>query len=332
MEEVGRRRFRQCHSRCMGLAAALAPLPGAAHTRGVSQPRPFDGGWEQMSYVPCRDRHFRLKLRDAEVAARMNYAFWLKNLVERLGARLVVPLWDRAFANYDTGFTNSILRSGWVPSDSDEPEAQSPSVHLLLGDSLGFGDDAMPAADAAALIDDTPPLPQLRELHSDLSLERETSVYEALHVYMHGMALLTEVLLDELGKQGELIVYDVISTGRAGMARRKGGSFQDFVRESEEDFEKPGMYSAGLEVEREVISPREYINRVTECEWARYFRERHPGVGYLLACSTDEAGARGFNEFIRLQRTSTIMEGGSECDFRWYFVGDDVSEREGGAG
>ncbi len=32
----GRRRFRQCHSRCTGFAAALVLLPGAAHTRGVS--------------------------------------------------------------------------------------------------------------------------------------------------------------------------------------------------------------------------------------------------------------------------------------------------------
>jgi hypothetical protein len=35
----GRRRSRQCHSRCIGFAAAPVPLPGAAHTRGVSQAR-----------------------------------------------------------------------------------------------------------------------------------------------------------------------------------------------------------------------------------------------------------------------------------------------------
>ncbi len=57
---------------------------------------------------------------------------------------------------------------------------------------------------------------------------------------------------------------------------------------------------------------------VTQCEWARYFRERHPLVGYLMACSTDEAAYRAFNPALRLQRTSTLMEGGQVCDFRIY--------------
>ena len=50
------------------------------------------------------------------------------------------------------------------------------------------------------------------------------------------------------------------------------------------------------------------------------FRERHPGVGYLVACSTDEVDYRAFNEKLRMQRTSTLMEGGEVCDFRIYAV------------
>ena len=46
--------------------------------------------------------------------------------------------------------------------------------------------------------------------------------------------------------------------------------------------------------------------------------ERHPRVGYMLACALDNAAYRSFNDQIRLQRTSTLMEGGSECDFRVY--------------
>lgn len=54
------------------------------------------------------------------------------------------------------------------------------------------------------------------------------------------------------------------------------------------------------------------------CEWARYFQERHPRVGYLMACSTDETAYRAFNPSLRLQRTQTLMEGGALCDFRIY--------------
>jgi hypothetical protein len=60
------------------------------------------------------------------------------------------------------------------------------------------------------------------------------------------------------------------------------------------------------------------VTRVVECEWARYFLEHHPGVGYLLACSLDNAAYRSFNNRLRLQRTSTLMEGGTACDFRVY--------------
>jgi hypothetical protein len=34
-------------------------------------------------------------------------------------------------------------------------------------------------------------------------------------------------------------------------------------------------------------------------------------LGYLMACSTDEAAYRAFNDTLRLQRTSTSMEGGT---------------------
>ncbi len=80
--------------------------------------------------------------------------------------------------------------------------------------------------------------------------------------------------------------------------------------------DEPNMYSAGLEVEFIRGSKTEVVTRVTECEWARYYRECHPKVGYMLACGLDNAVYRSFNSRIRLQRTSTLMEGGTECDFR----------------
>jgi hypothetical protein len=285
-----------------------------------------------MTYTPCRDRRFTLKLSDVAMAAQMNYAFWLKHLVERLGAELVRRLWQEAFSSYDSDYTASVLASGWVPSETQEAERQFPGIGFIFGESAGIGDDALSLSDAETLIERTPPLPHLREQHADLSLERETSTFESLHLYMHGIALLAEVLLDELGKQGELIAYDILSAGRSGMARRMGGTVEDYIQQMEGSFEEPGVYSAGLEVETEIVSPREHITRVKECEWARYFLERHPRVGYLVACSTDEAFGRGFNESLRMQRTSTIMEGGSECDFHWYAVdSEDGSQDEGGA-
>jgi len=41
-------------------------------------------------------------------------------------------------------------------------------------------------------------------------------------------------------------------------------------------------------------------------------------VGYLVACSTDDAELRAVTDGLWMQRTSTIMEGGKLCDFRIY--------------
>jgi hypothetical protein len=55
---------------------------------------------------------------------------------------------------------------------------------------------------------------------------------------------------------------------------------------------------------------------VTECEFARFFHEiGDPELGFLLVCSADHAVADGAG--VTLQRTSTLMQGHTHCDFHW---------------
>jgi hypothetical protein len=88
------------------------------------------------------------------------------------------------------------------------------------------------------------------------------------------------------------------------------------------------LFTAGLQIELISKSNRDAVLFVRECEWARYFRERHPGVGYLMACSTDEVAYKAFNSSLRMQRTITLMEGGEMCDFRVYTI--DLGENSEG--
>ena len=60
-------------------------------------------------------------------------------------------------------------------------------------------------------------------------------------------------------------------------------------------------------------------------------RERHPSVGYMLACALDNAVYRSPNDQISLQRTVTLMESGTERDFRIYAV-DDLPNHGGSDG
>ena len=77
-------------------------------------------------------------------------------------------------------------------------------------------------------------------------------------------------------------------------------------------------FTAGLECKLVRVSETEVVFHIVECEWARYYRERHPRAGYLLSCSLDEADYRTIHPTIRMQRTGTLMEGAPRCDFRIY--------------
>ena len=87
--------------------------------------------------------------------------------------------------------------------------------------------------------------------------------------------------------------------------------------------DEPDMFSAGLEVDLIRASETEVVTQVKECEWARYYQEHHRRIGYMLACSLDNAAYKSFDPRIRLQRTCTIMEGGEFCDFRVYALDED---------
>ena len=57
---------------------------------------------------------------------------------------------------------------------------------------------------------------------------------------------------------------------------------------------------------------------VTRCRYAELYEKLGlEEFGGCLSCSRDAAFAEGFNPRLELQRTQTIMEGASHCDFRF---------------
>jgi hypothetical protein len=58
--------------------------------------------------------------------------------------------------------------------------------------------------------------------------------------------------------------------------------------------------------------------RVTECLWAKTFREAAaPDIGYAVCCAGDAAMCEAYNPKLRLERTKTLMLGDDYCDYRW---------------
>jgi len=75
---------------------------------------------------------------------------------------------------------------------------------------------------------------------------------------------------------------------------------------------------------REIVedTPQAFELKVTECLWAKTFREMGAAdIGYALLCHTDYADCLGFNPRITLTRSKTLMQGDDCCNHRFVWEG-----------
>lgn len=274
-----------------------------------------------MNYIPCRDRTFPLWLSYDFEEHFSTYLYWLKHFLERLGHDQALLLWQQTFRDYDDVLLSNILSQGWQEDEEHRTDEAEEYITSQLVKLFPLPVEGMSSEEAREIIENTPPFLQIRQRFSTLDMMRESTTFEALHLFRDGLALLAETMIDRFGKAGELMVYDAMLAELAGEQLRKvsveefmAGRLTRFSSKPEEE----DQFTAGLEVEVVRGSETEVVTLVKECEWARYFRERHPKVGYMLACSLDNAAYESFNERIHLQRSYTLMEGDEMCDFRVY--------------
>ena len=130
---------------------------------------------------------------------------------------------------------------------------------------------------------------------------------------------LVKALQSELGEE------------RANTIVRK--ALGDWMRKAAEDMskhlpeaaiEKPAamlsLFSADDAIDFEVVThqPDKFEFNVTGCRYAKFYQELGvPELGFLLLCSLDYPMAEGLSTELEFQRTQTIMQGASHCDFRW---------------
>ncbi len=81
-----------------------------------------------------------------------------------------------------------------------------------------------------------------------------------------------------------------------------------------------GVWSGGgsLEIRKLQESGERLDFDVTRCRYAEFYQSLGlPELGALFHCSRDFAMVEGFNPGLKLERTQTIMQGASHCDFRF---------------
>ncbi len=70
----------------------------------------------------------------------------------------------------------------------------------------------------------------------------------------------------------------------------------------------------------EHTSERYHFN-VTRCRYAEMYRALGiPELGALLSCNRDAALIEGYHPGVQLTRSTTLMQGGSCCDFRYELI------------
>jgi len=83
--------------------------------------------------------------------------------------------------------------------------------------------------------------------------------------------------------------------------------------------------NGALEVEMLDENETQVHYNVTRCKYAEMYRDMGLSkIGHILSCGRDGTFCTGYNPNIKLERTQTIMQGASHCDFRYRWEPDET--------
>jgi hypothetical protein len=125
--------------------------------------------------------------------------------------------------------------------------------------------------------------------------------------------------IDEMGRERALEVVARVIRGLAreagaDLARRAGEATLSAFTECLDRWREGGA----LEIDLLAATNERLEFNVTRCRFAEMYRALGLiDLGASLSCVRDFALIDGFNPEIELQRTQTIMQGASHCDFRF---------------
>ena len=137
-----------------------------------------------------------------------------------------------------------------------------------------------------------------------------------------------EELKRELGEKdakrilSSAIQRDAIDQGRAYAADQDGPSSLLGFHALSSQWSANGA----LEIRTHDASESNLSYDVTRCRYAEMYREMGLAeIGHILSCGRDSTFCTGYDARIKLDRSQTIMQGASHCDFRfsWHETQDE---------
>ena len=136
-------------------------------------------------------------------------------------------------------------------------------------------------------------------------------------------------IYDEMVEQlGEHRARDILSTAitKNSISQGKAYADQEGGDQTLKTFHAllPQWKANGaLEIEMVEEGDTRMDYNVTRCMYAEMYREMGMGeIGHILSCGRDGTFCTGYHQNIKLERTQTIMQGASHCDFRYRWEED----------
>ncbi len=118
-----------------------------------------------------------------------------------------------------------------------------------------------------------------------------------------------------------LKVYSADVGRRVGERQAKNSpntTFQTFVSTF-----RPPRYEKALTMEITEDTDKVFQLRVTECVWAKVYRDAGLGgaIGHAAVCNMDYYWPPAFNPNFKMERTATLMQGDDHCNHRYLDMG-----------
>jgi hypothetical protein len=164
-------------------------------------------------------------------------------------------------------------------------------------------------------------------MSNDVALN-EIGVLQRREIEVRILAPVLEALGNAFGKEA---VYEITRRVIVDIARQQGRELAETLGGND-----LATYGASVEpwrrggaLELHVLNQDEtHLDfDVNRCKYAELYRDLGlTELGAILSCDRDASFIEGFNSAIQLDRTQTILQGASHCDFRFSKKGTDQPE------
>ncbi|MDW9960633.1 2-amino-thiazoline-4-carboxylic acid hydrolase [Sinorhizobium meliloti] len=157
---------------------------------------------------------------------------------------------------------------------------------------------------------------------STAAMDGEIGILARRRIEAGIIAPIYEEMRRQIGEEKARSILDTairqpaIKAGKDFAAKTPGGTTLRTLQELQDLWTQDDA----LVIEVTKATDEEFHYNVKRCRYAETYREMGLGhIGHLLSCNRDGVFCVGYDPRITLERTQTVMEGASHCDFKYRF-------------